>query len=335
MRNTSSLSAFRKRQIVDVDEEEPYVDLMVPLTLHSKRSERRQKKSNKKNMKYAHSDVVSFLDLPIELFMEVFNYLRPSDIFNLARANKFFDQLITQHEAVIAKDIVALRYSVLEKCFRLPVLLEHVESTVYAALQREDRQEILSIHKKPYQHIQSPDPHLVCTCMTCMLRWNALNLVVDFAHWQNSLDKGEPIPIIARGKNPAWNSALITSNGLIVAKALKSLLWYARILEAHLKSTVHSIRRHMSNKGNKRRHFIMTTADVVCETDIFLERSGPPSLDFPWNRDEYYMLESYVPNRGWNQDEQRWQYMPASQHDYDLGFVQRWDAIRTERKKVT
>jgi hypothetical protein len=85
----------------------------------------------------------------------------------------------------------------------------------------------------------------------------------------------------------------------------------------------------------------MDVEDVRAETDGFLERSGPPSLDFPFHRDGYYMLEgkfliscwigggrrltcvslAYLPNRGWNKDENRWMYLPASQHERDVEMV--------------
>ena len=66
----------------------------------------------------------------------------------------------------------------------------------------------------------------------------------------------------------------------------------------------------------------MSEADVDAENDCFLERSGPPTLDFPFHRDAYYMLESYMPNRGWNSEDGEWKYMPASQHDR-VGFLSR------------
>jgi len=154
-----------------------------------------------------------------------------------------------------------------------------------------------------------------------MLAWNCLCVVVDFAGWQNRLDQGEPIPIIPRGSSPAWNQILIIKNGAKVKNALRSPLWYARLLEEHLRSTIRSIRRQRNNKGNKRSRFRMSEEDAASETDLFLERSGPPSTEFPFHRDSYYMLEAYLPNRGWNGEELRWMYMPASQHDRDVEWV--------------
>lgn len=318
--------------MADDDEEQPLVDLTLPLHLHSKRTERMQKKLDKKKQKKGRAEVKTPLDLPLEVFMEVMSYLRPSDISRFARVSRTLRQFILQQEELIVKSIVMWRYPVLEKCFRVPILLDHVDAAIHPILQSEERQEIYTIHKKPFQHIQPPDPQVICTCMSCILRWNALNVVVDFAHWQDNLDKGEPIPMIPRGQHPEWNRELITANGLIVGKALRSPLWHARILETHLKTTVNSIRRQMSNKGNRRRRFRMTNNDETAETDAFLERSGPPTLDFPFHRDNYYMLESYLPNRSWSSDAQRWMYVPASQHERDLELVQRWEAWRREMK---
>ena len=84
----------------------------------------------------------------------------------------------------------------------------------------------------------------------------------------------------------------------------------------------------------------MSEGDVKEETDAFLERSGPPSTDFPWVRDNYYMLEAYAPNRGWfafargdgegEKGEGEWRYMPASQHERDVEFVKAWAGRRKE-----
>ncbi len=106
----------------------------------------------------------------------------------------------------------------------------------------------------------------------------------------------------------------------IVDRALHSGLWHARILEAHLDSTVRAIRRHAVNKWDPNgppRMFRMTEADAASGYDVFLGRSGPPSLDFPFHRDICYMLVTYLPNRWWNGELQRWMYGPESQHDAD------------------
>jgi hypothetical protein len=260
--------------------------------------------------------------------MDIFTLLRPSDLFNVARTSKSLHEFIFAQDAALAREIIGWRYIALSKCFPLPVPLTEVDESIHPALQSEDRG--MSIHRKPYQHIKGQDPKVICTCLTCMLRWNAIGLIVDFAHWQDNLDQGEPIPMIPRGKYPEWNEQLISENSAVVEKALRSPLWYARILEVHLSSTTRSIRRHGNNKGNKRRRFRMSPEDAAAETDLFLERSGPPSLDFPFHRDNYYMLEAYLPNRGWSSTQQRWMYMPASQHDRDVELVRLW----ASRKKA-
>lgn len=320
-----------KDTATDIDDE-PLEDKTQALPLRSRRLERLRKKHEKKQ--YKSLEPKHFLDLPQELLLDIITLLRPSDIFVFSRTSKSIRNFILEQEVVISKRIIDFRYAVLSKCFRLPKLLRDVDPNLHPALRSPERQEILAIHKKPYQHIQAPDPSLICTCMTCLLRWSALNLCVDFAHWQDNLDSGTPIPIILRGKNPSWNRALIADNALFVSNALTSQLWYTRILECHLDSTVRSIRRHAANKGNRRKRFRMTNDDVAKGTDAFLERSGPPSLDFPFHRDNYYMLEAYLPNRGRNGEEMRWLYVPESQHDMDVQFVVRWMRRNAEEKRA-
>lgn len=299
------------------------------LTLRSKRTERLRKRRREKVMKVKDSPQGFLGLLPYELAMEILKLLRPSDLFQLQRTSRPFHDFITQNENRIVQAVSSWRYSCLEKSFRLPVLLANISPNIHNLLQAPERQEIITTHlKKPYQHVASPDPTEVCTCLTCGLRWSALAIIVDFAHWQKHLDEGEPIPTIPRGKNPEWNQALIASHATIVRKALRSPLWHARLLETHLDSTTRSIRRHVANKGNKRRRFRMTEDDVKSGTDEFLNRSGPPSLEFPWNRDNYYLIESFMPNRSWDQSRLGWIYMPAEQHDRDVEFIMLW----TERR---
>ncbi|KAJ3571662.1 hypothetical protein NPX13_g5300 [Xylaria arbuscula] len=292
------------------------------LTLRSKRTERQARKKHTKKPKGAPQDFLSLL--PYELILEILTLLKPGELFLLQRTSKSFYHFIAQEEARIARAVSEWRYASLQKSFRLPVLVTDIDPAIHHLLQIPERQEILTIHKKPYQHIQPPDPTEVCTCLTCTLRWSALSIIVDFAHWQHHLDKGEPIPMIPRGRLPEWNQAIISAHANIVRKALHSPLWHARLLEVHLDSTTRSIRRNVANKGNKRKRFRMTDEDVNSGTDAFLDRSGPPSLDFPYHRDNYYLLETFVPNRSWSQDMSKWLYVPAEQHDRDVEFVVRW-----------
>ncbi|KAI1371959.1 hypothetical protein F4677DRAFT_281300 [Hypoxylon crocopeplum] len=319
------------RKVDGSDDEElgELEDKTEALTLCSKRTERARKKQAKKTKK-SGSQSRDLFSLPYELFLEILTLLRPSDIFNLQRVNRAFHGFIVQEEHRIARVITSWRYVCLEKCFRLPVLMEDVDPSIHTHVQSPERQELLVIHKKPYQHVQAPDPAEICTCLTCLLRWSALCLIVDFAHWQHNLDIGEPIPMIPRGKHPEWNQILIASNAAIVRKALRSPLWHARLLEAHLSSTTRSIRRHAANKGNKRRRFRMSKEEMESGSDLFLERSGPPSFDFPFHRDNYYMLEAYLPNRGWSAKFEKWMYVPAEQHDMDIQYIVRWAERRRE-----
>ncbi|KAI6082217.1 hypothetical protein F4821DRAFT_219569 [Hypoxylon rubiginosum] len=314
---------MRKIEISDDEELGELEDRTEALTLRSKRTERARKRQAKKAKRPNH-DSRDLLSLPYELILEILGLLRPSDIFNLVRVSSAYHGFITEEEHRISRDITSWRYACLSKCFRLPVTMQEIDPSIREFVQNPERQDLLTIHKKPYQHIQAPDPAEVCTCLTCLLRWSSLCLIVDFAHWQRNLDVGEPIPMIARGKNPEWNQNLIASNAAIVRKALQSPLWHARLLEAHLDSTTRSIRRQSANKGNKRRRFRMSQEEMESGSDLFLERSGPPSFDFPFHRDNYYMLEAYLPNRGWKADSESWMYVPAEQHDIDLQYIVRW-----------
>lgn len=302
-------------------------DKTMALTLCSKRTQRRARKKQKKMVKGAPQNFLNLL--PYELVFEIFILLKPSELLLLQRTSKSFYNLIAHDEEHIARIVTAWRYPSLQQSFRLPVLVAHIDPAVHQALQIPERQEILTIHKRPYQHIQPPDPSEVCTCLTCTLRWSALSIIVDFAHWQDRLDRGIPLPVLEWGCQPQWNRALISVHAKIVQKALYSPLWHACLLEVHLDSTTRSIRRNVANKGNKRKRFQMTEDDVHSGTDAFLDRSGPPSLDFPYHRDNYYLLETFVPNRSWSQDMSKWLYVPAEQHDRDIEFVIMW----AERRK--
>ncbi|KAI0023985.1 hypothetical protein F4780DRAFT_687025 [Xylariomycetidae sp. FL0641] len=320
-----NISKVRKAYAEEDDELGILEDKTEALTLRSKRTERSRKKQSKKAERKFRDPLMS---LPYDLLIEILTILRPREIFVLQRTSKTWRSFIQQEESRIANAVIRWRYSCLEKCFRLPVRISQVDPAIHPSLQSPERQELLNIHKKPYQHVLPPEPTEICTCLTCLLRWSGLCLIVDFAHWQPSLEDGIPIPMIPRGKNPQWNQALITRNANIVRKAFDSPLWYASLLEAHLKSTTMAIRRHAANKGNKRSRFHMMQEDLDAGTDDFLGRSGPPSYDFPFHRDNYYMLEAYLPNRSWIKEQSHWVYLPEDQHDRDVGFVVKWVEAR-------
>ena len=70
------------------EDDEPLVDTTAALQLHSKKTERMQKRLEKKSKKKPAPKPQSFLDLPSELILEILTYLRPSDLFRLQRLNK-------------------------------------------------------------------------------------------------------------------------------------------------------------------------------------------------------------------------------------------------------
>lgn len=311
------------------------------LTVFSKKSKRLHKKLQLRRGKHRDNPNITLLDLPFDIAIEILSYLRPSDVFRLSRTCRYLHGLwLQEHSARIARSIIKWRYSCLEKCMRLPVLVRDIGDDTYLdALLNQERLRGHDIRRRPYyQHIKAPDPNVVCTCLTCVLRWNVLCLAVDFAQWQDNLDTNEPLPVIPRGRQPEWNTSLLEAHAAVVLKAMPtrdsggcSALWHAAILEAHLDSTVRSIRRHGANKFNQRARFRMTADDAASGTDDFLQRRGPPSLDFPFHRDNYYMLEAYLPNRSWFPEEERWGYMPAEQHDKDLEQLRKWVSWRRSR----
>lgn len=309
-----------------VDDDEPLVDTTESIPLKSKKTERMQKRQQKKLKKTTvTSETKSFLELPPELLQEVLSHLRPSDVFPLLRLNKSTRNFILDNENLIAKDIIVRRYHTLARSFHLPVPLSKVDETAQAALLSKNWQDKLQIHKKPYQHVRVIDPTKVCTCMSCMLSWNNLNVTLDLAFFQRHLDSREPIPMIARGTYPEWNRKLTERNASIVERAMQSPLHYAAILQIHLTTIVGTLTRQV-RVGRKtchpRRLFHLSTTDIESGTDLFLERSGPPSYEFPFHRDNYYSLEAYVPNRKWDREEQVWLYgTPGKPHENDLSWV--------------
>lgn len=271
-----------------VDEDEPLVDTTEALEKKSRKTERMQKRQQRKLRKTTvQSDTKSFLELPHELLHEVLSYLLPSDIIRLQRLNKSTAAFLQENEPVIARDIVRRRYWVLARCLPLPVPLDQVPALARASLQSQKWQDRLQLHKKSYQHVRSIDPKQFCTCMTCVIAWNTLCVVLDLAHFQKNFNDREPLPMIARGTDPKWNSDLISFNAELVKKAVKSPLYYACILQTHLATTVGTINRQYrvgkkTSAPNPKRLYLLSPADVEGETDEFLERNGPPTLDFPF-----------------------------------------------------
>lgn len=317
------------------DDLEPKVDMTQSLPVRSKKSQRQNKKLAKKSLKASTSAPSRGLsDMPYEIFMKILCLLQPRDIITLLRVNKPIRNFISCEEQRIARDVIQLRYDSLSKCFRRPVLLRDVDPAYHRGLQSPDRPETsFKAHKRIFHHIQEPDPYVICTCLTCVQRWNSLGIVADFAYWQPHLDNGIPLPIVPRGYAPEWNQLILQRNTKIVLQALNSDLFYARILQLHLASTMGSMRRHSQNRGNRRTRFRMTDEDIQRGTADFLERSGPPTVDFPHNRDSYYMLEAFLPNRSWITERNVWVYLPEDQHDKDLEIAVKWEAWAKGRQE--
>ncbi|KAL1595770.1 hypothetical protein SLS60_009459 [Paraconiothyrium brasiliense] len=305
----------------DTDDEEPLDDKTAALQLRSKRTERQKKQRVKRERK--RDAIISLTKLPTELIIESLTYLQPGEVLNFSNTNRRFRSLVDANSNVIGNAIIQQRYTLIAQCLVLPKLLAEVDASARPLLVAERRQEFLGIHRKPYQHLQPPDQHFVCTCLSCILAWNNLCVALDFAHWQTVLDTGEPLPMIPRGTTPEWNGELVRRNAQVVRAALQNPLWHARILEIHLDSTIRAIRRQSKNKGNKRKHVDMTDEDAARGTDAFLSKSGPLSLEFPYHRDNYYLLEAYLPNRYWKRSEERWIYGTAVSHERDLAYVLR------------
>ncbi|TLS30380.1 hypothetical protein PpBr36_03793 [Pyricularia pennisetigena] len=338
----------------DSPSDDELIDTTARLELHSRRTDRKQKKNQKRLEKLASRPKV-IMDLPHELLIDIFSLVRPSDMYALMRVNRPLHDFIRAESETISRRIISLRYPCLQKCFRLPARLADLDDTQRAAVkadvgggqmrlvaQKDDQQWErgnqpqeeqgrqrsrgwgrtwrLYNHPSHLPHVGRPDPDSLCDCVTCTIRWIGLNIIVDFAYWQSHLDAGEPIPMFKSWQAPRWNTELVARHAAIVNKAVvdRDPLWYARILELHLATTVRSIRRHAANKGNKRRRYLLTDEDARSETDAFLERSGPPTIDWPYHRDTYYMLEAYVPNRSWSGDEKKYLYVPAEQHEREV-----------------
>ncbi|KAK1092810.1 hypothetical protein LTR48_003589 [Friedmanniomyces endolithicus] len=313
------------RKTAVVEDDEPLVDTTAAMAKNSKKTRRLQKQQQKRHQRAVARDrPESFLDLPAELLQEILGCLRPSDVFRLQLLNSATRDFIQQNERAIAKDIVDRRYWVLQRCFPLPIRLEEVDEHTRLALLNPRREKMTEIHKKPYQHIKPLDPPL------------------DFAYFQGHLNHREPIPMIPRGSSPKWNSELTEAHARIVERAISSPLTYATILEIHLDSTVGTLLRqvrfppqtrvHQHNKMISTKTFHPSTLYQVTERDAngsdeFLERDGAlvrPSYDVPFNRDNYYSLLAYVPNRKWSKDERRWLYYARGAHERDLEWTRRW-----------
>jgi uncharacterized protein YceK len=311
----------KKTQTTLNDDDEPLVDTTAALQLHSKKTERMQKRLEKKSKKKPAPKPQSFLDLPSELLLDTLTYLRPSDLSRLQRVNRTTKSFIQENEATISREIIRVRYSILAQCFPLPLAFSTLDTKYHSALLSSKRQDLLAIHKKPYQHVKPLDPLDICTCMTCVFAWNNLCTIVDLAHWQKALDSREPIPMIPRGQNPDWNQDLIAHNATLVQAAIRTILRRSKYIKARPVLPEH-------------RPYQLSLAEAAQESDMYLARKGPPSYEFPYHRDNYYNLEAYVPNRKWSHDEGRWKYYAGTQHERDLEWVRDRFGVEEDGERV-
>lgn len=335
---------------VAVDDDEPLIDTTVAMPLNSKKTRRFQKQQHKRQQRArTRSKPQSFLDLPAELLQEVLSYLKPTDMFSLLALTRETRSFILQHEGSIARDIIRRRYWALARCFPLPVLARTIEESTQAALLNPRREKMLDIHWKPYQHIKRLDAREICSCASCHIAWNQLNVILDFAHFQPYLDKREPIPMIPRGTNPPWNIDLTEANAAKVHQALHSPLTYAAILQLHLASIVGTLLRQVRFPPQMRKHqhnsrfaptktvhpitiYSVTEKDAATGTDAFLERQGRECFEVPFSRDNYYnqWMYAYMPNRKWRREEREWVYGVTVVHEKDVAWARAWFSSTAE-----
>ena len=167
------------------DENEPLIDTTEALTKRSKKTERAFKCVTTRQRKGpSRTTPTASLDLPPELLEHVLGFLRASDVFRLTQVNHLLKDFIERNENATARDIIQRRYWVLSRCFPLPVPFEKVDSSAIPALLNERRQDMMQIHRKPYNHVKGFDALKICTCNSCVSHWNNLCLLLDLSHWQ-------------------------------------------------------------------------------------------------------------------------------------------------------
>lgn len=321
-RKTKSVNTLNDDVVVDADED-VLIDLTQPMEKKSKKTKRQEMRMQKKKPPFKPRQ---FSDIDCDVMFCILDFCVPTSIWALSKVCRGFRELIRANEQHIMDRIIAFRYPNISRCFRLPVLMTQLDNSAildeFGNIQRSleiFKREILPkrIHLR---HIPKHLSKITCSCTSCVDRWNTLCLAVDFAHWQDDLDHGKPMPTHKWGVKPAWERQLRAHYRQKVIAALHRPLLYAMILESHLESTVRAIRRQRQNKANQLRHFPMTSADASSGTDDFLAKEGPSSADIPFSRDTYYMLEVFMPGRAWDGEEKRWLYL-AVKHEQDLRYV--------------
>jgi hypothetical protein len=152
--------------------------------------------------------------------------------------------------------------------------------------------------------------------------------------------------MLGRGQRPSWNTFLTHNHASRVLKSLFHPLHRALHLQSHLSTTTRTILRSSTLRHKSRpptllppsnRLYRLSSSDIALESDAFLSRSGPPNFEFPFTRDNYYMLLSYLPNRRWvsvkGEGEGGWIYYGAL-HENDLGWAGRMYEVERGRDEV-
>lgn len=315
-----------RRQDGAISDDEPLVDTTAALTLNSKKTARRQKKAAKKRVQ---TSIHTMLDLPHEILTHILSFLKPTHMFVLLRVSHSVHDLVRENELTIASAIISHRYRYISQCFPLPRPLSSVPEQAQTALLSERWQHFMRIHRFSYQQISQPaDSAHVCSCTSCILLWNNLNILLDLSHWQRNLANREPLPIIPRGQKPEWNVELLAKHASIVTHAMHHPLTYAAILQKHLETTTSTIirsskwRRKGENPNIVRpRLYDLTDDDAEHGTDAFLARKGRENFNPIYMRDQYYSTEVWMPNRKWDREDECWRYYAKPQHDNDMKWV--------------
>ncbi|GKT48278.1 uncharacterized protein ColSpa_08459 [Colletotrichum spaethianum] len=90
------------------------------LNVRSKKTERMKRKLQKKTAKSSCRQPTHFLHLPNEILVSIMMHMLPSDIYKIGQACHTLRELVKHSEALLSRYIISTRYSVLERCFRLP-----------------------------------------------------------------------------------------------------------------------------------------------------------------------------------------------------------------------
>lgn len=128
------------------------------------------------------------------------------------------------------------------------------------------------------------NPDVTCSCLSCVVTYTDMNTVIHLADCQFCCRNHQDYA---------------TRNAKVISHALTSNLWYSRILEAHLNTTVKVIKLFGSPPGMVL--YQMNDVDVESGTDHFLDRSVVcPEYQAVLPTSRYHYLSVY------------WQCFPSS-----------------------